>query len=143
MTGDLTINNYDAFDRWGINLEDGAISNLMTPAPMKEFIESKSRRKHGKNVITKSPKYDSRDILLPFHLIAKTKEDFFQKYYLFCEEVLANGAFELKTRYQPGVVYRLIYINCNQFRQFIREMAVFTLKVSEPDPTNRNVTNNV
>lgn len=141
MTGDVTINNADAFERYGINLEDGALSTLMTPPPMKEFIESKSRMKHGKTVIAKAPKYDAREITLPFHLIAKSKEEFFQKYNLFCEEVLAQGKFELKTRYQPNVVYRLVYVSCTQFRQFIREMAVFSLKVSEPDPTDRAIVN--
>lgn len=138
MTGDVTINNIDAFDRYGINLEDGALSVLMTPSPMKEFIESRSRLKHGKTVIAKSPKYDSREIALPFHLIAKNKTDFFAKYKLFCDEVLSKGKFELKTRFEPDVTYRLVYISCTQFRQFIREMAVFSLKVSEPDPTNRS-----
>ena len=141
MTGDVTINNADAYERYGINLEDGALSTLMTPAPMKEFIESKSRVRHGKNIITKAPKYDAREITLPFHLIAKSKTEFFTKYQLFCDEVLSNGKFELKTKYQPNVVYRLVYLSCTQFRQFVRELAVFSLKVSEPDPTDRAVIN--
>lgn len=139
MIGDVKINNADAFERYGINLEDGALSTLMTPSPMKEYIESKSRLKHGKAVITKFPKYDSREITLPFHLIAKSKDEFFKKYHLFCDEVLSKGKFELSTRYEDGVVYRLVYLNCTQFRQFIREMAVFSLKVVEPDPTDRSV----
>ena len=139
MIGDVTINNADAFERYGINLEDGALSTLMTPAPMKEFIESKCRVVHGKKIITKAPKYDAREITLPFHLIAKSKSEFFTKYQLFCDEVLAKGKFELKTKYQPNVVYRLVYLSCTQFRQFIREMATFALKVSEPDPTDREI----
>ena len=137
MQGDLTINGIDAFIRYGINLEDGALSALMTPPPIKEFIENESRLQHGKKVIARWPKYDERELTLPFHLIANSKEDFFRKYNLFCEEVLALGEFELKTRFQPDVVYRLIYLNCTQFRQFIREMAAFALKVSEPNPANR------
>lgn len=141
MFGDVTINNADAFERYGINLEDGALSALMTPPPMKEFIESRSRLKHGKTVIAKVTKYDDREITLPFHLIAKSKTEFFTKYQLFCDEVLSNGKFEIKTKYQPNVVYRLVYISCTQFRQFIQEMAVFSLKVSEPDPTDRAISN--
>lgn len=137
MIGDVRINNIDAFERYGINLEDGALSTLMTPAPMKEFVESKSRVCHGKSVSTTNAKYDSREITLPFHLIAKSKTEFFQKYSLFCTEVLANGSFELRTKYQPGVVYRLVYLSCTQFRQFMREMAVYSLKVEEPNPTDR------
>jgi len=138
MNGDLTINGVDAFERYGLNLEDGALSTLMTPAPLKDFIESISRLKHGKTVIPKNPKYDSREITLPFHIVASTKDEFFEKYQKFCSEVLANGKFEIETRYQPGVVYRLVYLNCTQFRQFQQEMAVFSLKVSEPDPTDRD-----
>ncbi len=137
MTGDVKINAADAFERYGINLEDGALSTLMTPSPMKEFIESKSRVRHGKSVIAKEPKYDSREITLPFHLIAKSKDEFFEKYNLFCEEVLAKGKFELRTKYQPGVVYRLVYLSCTQFRQFMQEIAVFSLKVEEPNPADR------
>lgn len=137
MKGDIKINGIDAFDRYGINLEDGALSTLMTPPPTKEFIESKSRLRHGKKILTKLVRYDEREITLPFHIIAKSKAEFFQKYNLFCEEVLANGKFELTTKYQPDVVYRLVYLSCTQFRQFIREMAVFSLKVTEPDPTDR------
>lgn len=137
MIGDVKINNADAFERYGINLEDGALSTLMTPAPLKDFIESRSRVRHGKSVIAKDPKYDSREITLPFHLIAKSKDDFFNKYNLFCEEVLAKGKFELRTKYQSGVVYRLLYLSCTQFRQFMQGMAVFSLKVEEPNPTDR------
>lgn len=144
MTGDVTINNIDAFDRYCINLEDGALSALMTPAPMKEFIESKSRVRHGKVIIAKNPKYDSREITLPFHIVAKSKDEFFRRYQLFCDEVLSAGTFELRTKFQPGVVYRLVYLSCIQFRQFVERMAVFSLKVIEPDTTNRAelVTNN-
>ena len=142
MIGDLKINNIDAFSRYGINLEDGALSTLMTPVPMKEFVENKSRLRHGKTVIAQSAKIDSREMTLPFHLLAKTKEEFFQKYNLFCQEVFSGGTFYIETKYQPGVVYRLVYLSCNQFRQFVREMAVFSLKVSEPDPTNRGPVSN-
>ncbi len=137
MKGDVTINGYDAYTRYGINLEDGALSALMTPAPLKDMVEGKSRLRHGKTVVTDSAKYDSREMTLPLHLIAKDKEEFFQKYNLFCEEVLAKGKFEIRTKYQSGVVYRLVYLSCTQFRQFMQELAVFSLKVEEPDPTDR------
>lgn len=137
MIGDLKINGKDAFERYGINIEDGALCSLITPPPMKEFVESTSRVRHGKSVIVKSPKYDSREITLPFHLIAKSQADFFQKYDLFCSEVLSQGKFELQTKFQTGVVYRLVYLSCTQLRQFRQELAVFSLKVEEPDPTNR------
>lgn len=137
MKGDVTINGYDAYERYGINLEDGALSTLMTPAPLKDMVECKSRLRHGKTVVSGNAKYDSREMTLPFHLIAKDWDTFFKQYSLFCEEVLAKGKFEIRTKYQAGVVYRLVYLSCTQFRQFMQEMAVFSLKVEEPDPTDR------
>lgn len=159
MTGDVFILQMvdgsltwvDAFDAWGVNLEDGALSALMAPPPMKDFIESGSRLTHGKQIIAKVPRYDSRDLTLQFHIVASSKEDFFSKYAAFCDDVLSKGIFSIKTKYQPArtvtqdgnsvtipeVVYHLVYRSCSQYTQYHREMAKFTLKVSEPDPTNR------
>lgn len=145
MTGDVFILQsvdsiltwVDAFTAWGVNIEDGALSALMTPAPMKEFIESKSRLQHGRRIMAKLPKYDSRTINIPFHIVASTKADFFSKYEAFCNDVLSKGELYLRTKYQPSVVYHLVYQSCTQFSQYQREMAKFTLRVIEPNPTER------
>ncbi len=139
MTGDLTINGYDAYTRWGVNLEDGAVSALLAPAPMKENIQNKSRLKHGKASLNNNPKSDARELSLPFHVVADTKAHFFEKYAAFCSEVLANRRFTLQSVYIPNTVYTLDYVSCNQFGQYNQEMAKFVLKVEEPDPTNRTV----
>ena len=39
-----------------------------------------------------------------------------------------------------NVWYRCIYLSCTQFSQFIREMAKFSLKLNEPDPSDRGET---
>lgn len=145
MTGDVfilqdvsgTLTWVDAFTAWGINIEDGALSALMTPPPMKEFIEGKSRLQHGSRVITKAPKYDSRTINLPLHIVASSKADFFTKYEAFCDDVLSKGEFYLRTKYQASTVYHLVYVSCTQYSQYQREMAKFTLRVTEPNPTDR------
>ena len=62
-----------------------------------------------------------------------------QRYGDFCE-VLRGGVLEIQTKYQPGVYYRFIYLSCTQFSQFIGQLAKFSLKLSEPDPTNRDRT---
>ena len=131
------IDGKDAFTEWGINFEDGALSALMTPAPKKESYKSSSRISNGVSVLPNSDKFDEREITLPFHLFADTKEDFFAKYAKFCNEVLAKDSFELSTRYQQGVVYRLRYKSCPQFTQYRQEMVIFQLKVEEPNPTDR------
>lgn len=156
MQNDVYINNQDAFMAWGVNLEDGALSALMTPAPMKPYIQSKSRTQHGKNVNVNATamRVDERELTLPFHIIVKApaqkpeedwedpnvpeyytmKETFMLQYNKFCDEVLLRGSFTLETRFQEGVVYNLLYQSCTQFTQFDQRMAHFILKVSEPKP---------
>ena len=138
MTGDLYINGHDAYTWWGLSFEDGAYSALLTPAPMKEYVENKSRLRHGKTVMAEHTKIDERSLTLPFHITASSENDFLTKYGNFCSEVLAQGVFSVRTKFQPTVGYRLVYDSCTQFRQFMNRMAVFSLKATEPDPTNRD-----
>ena len=112
----------------------------MTPAPNKEFISNKYRSKDGKSVIKHNPRLDEREITLPFNMTAKDSDTFMTNYASFCEEVLANGELVIRTRFQPNVWYRCIYLSCTQFSQFIREMAKFSLKLNEPDPSDRGET---
>lgn len=140
LKGQLYINGMDAYTTWGIFLEETALSALMTPAPNKEFISNKYRSKDGKSVIKHNPRLDERDITLPFNMTAKDADTFMANYAKFCEEVLAKGELVIRTRFQPNVLYRCIYLSCTQFSQFIQEMAKFSLKLNEPDPSDRGVT---
>ena len=137
--GELKINYKDAYEEYGISLEQTGLSALMAPPPMKTLIESKYRKLHGKRVINKTPRYDARDLTLPIHLTARNKTDFFRKWAKFCNEVLATGYLEIITKYQPTIAYKCYYISCTQFSEFIGEYAVFSLKLNEPDPTDREI----
>ena len=116
--GELFINNKDSYDNWGISMDTSSLSALMTPAPNKEFIENKSRLEHGKRVIAASPKVDERNLTLTINLTAKDENEFFEKYDSFCQE-LATGVLNIRSKYQPDIVYRTIYLSCNQFTQFM------------------------
>jgi len=140
MTGELKINGKDAYDTWGVSLEDGAISTLMTPPAMKDFVSNQSRLEHGKRVMTLNPKYDSRELTLEMHLCAKTKDDFLTKYGKFCDEVLSTGVLHISTSHQSGVTYHCIYNSCTQFSAFLSGIAKFSLKLTEPNPANRTDT---
>jgi len=137
--GELFINGKDAYTTYGVSLTDGGLSALMTPPPMKELIESTYRKKHGKVIIPKDVKMDSRDINLEMHLTAPDKATFFSRYSAFCSE-LAKGVLTINTKYLSGVYFRVIYLSCTQFTEFVQEMAKFTLKLNEPDPSNRGAT---
>lgn len=140
LKGQLYINGKDAYLTWGIFLDETALSALMTPAPNKEFISNKYRSKDGKSVIKHNPRLDEREITLPFNMTAKDSDTFMTNYARFCEEVLAKGELVIRTRFQPNVWYRFIYLSCTQFSQCIREMAKFSLKLNEPDPSDRGET---
>lgn len=137
MTGELTINGYDAYTRWGLVLTDTSISALMTPPNMKDNIENDSRLVHGKQIKTLN-KINSRDLTLELWLTASSRADFLSKYALFCEE-LATVNLNIQTSYIPDVVYKTIYVSCTQFTQFSGGMAKFSLKLTEPNPTDRTI----
>lgn len=137
-SGELYINGKDAYDVWGISMDSSSLSALMTPSPMKSFIENKSRLENGKSVIVSNAKVDERNITLSFHLHAGNENSFFNKYLSFCQE-LETGVLNISTSYQPNVVYRTIYLSCSQFSEYRRGLAKFSLKLNEPNPTNRSV----
>ena len=107
MKGELFINGEDAYLQWGISMDDTSLSELMTPPANKAFIENESRLQHGKRVVVANPKLDQRNLTLQINLTAPTEEQFFVRYSNFCK-VLATGVLHLKTKYQPGVVYKTI-----------------------------------
>ena len=136
MTGECFINGKDAYTTWGIVLSDSALTALMTPAPLKPFVENKSRTLDGKTVSIKNPKYDERDVQVTFSLVARTKSEFFARYDSFCAE-LKTGAIDIRTINQPSVVYRTVYGSCTQYSMFNGRLGKFVLRLNEPNPNNR------
>ena len=134
--GQIYINGIDAYEEWGISMDTQSLSALMTPPPNKTLPENKSRLRNGKEVAKVARKVDERDVTLTINLTAPTEEEFIDRYARFCE-VLAEGVLRINTQYQPGVYYNFEYQSCNQFTQFMRGIASFSLKLNEPDPTNR------
>ncbi|WP_289059947.1 hypothetical protein [uncultured Bacteroides sp.] len=137
MKEKLIINGENADEKWGISLGESSLSELMTPPANKAFIENESRLQHGKQILVANPKVEARNLTLQLNLTAATKSAFFDKYNLFCKEVLATGVLNIETGYQEGVVYKMIYVSCSQFSQFMQGIAKFSLKLIEPDPSDR------
>ncbi|WP_294470902.1 hypothetical protein [uncultured Bacteroides sp.] len=138
MKDELYINGKDAYTTWGISMDDTSLSELMTPVSNKEFIENESRLEHGKKVIVSNPRLDARNVTLKINLSATSEQHFFERYNSFCKE-LATGVLEIKSKYQPDVVYKTIYQSCSQFSQFMRGIGKFTLKLVEPNPNDRKL----
>lgn len=137
--GQLFINNIDVYEEYGISMDNNALSTLMTPPSKKGWITNEVRDEDGVRYVggTYSPKKQSRDISITFNLSASSEEEFFSRYNSFCQDILEEGVLNIRTSFQPNVVYRCIYESCTQFTQFRRCMAFFNLKLIEPNPSNR------
>ena len=76
LKGQLKINQKDAYLTWGISMDDTSLSALMTPPPVKAYIDNNDRTEHGKSVIIDDIRVDSRDITLQLNLTARSEEEF-------------------------------------------------------------------
>ncbi len=141
MTGDLFINGTDAWNAYGMNFEDGALASLLTPPPMKEYAESKSRLQHGAVLVVdnETTKFDSREVTLQFHIVAANNAELMGRYASICN-VLKQGKITVQTRYSNDV-YRMVYKSCSQMSLLVNGIMKFTLRLTEPNPNNRGKVN--
>ena len=137
MNGELYINGQDAWTTWGIGMDSSGLSALMTPAPVKDFVSNESRLEHGRQYITSNPRLKERELTLRLSLYAPTASLFYSRYAAFCKDVLATGTVNIRTRYQSGVVYHCLYQSCAQYTQYRGKVARFSLRLVEPNPTDR------
>ena len=137
-TGELKINGYDAFTRWGVSFDKPSLSALMAPAPLKDMIENRSRLEDGVRRIRTGRKVDERTLRLGMNMWATTDSAFRSRYNAFVSEVLNGGTMDIEVSHVPGTVYRCDYISCQQFGVYRNQLAKFVLTVVESDPTNRD-----
>lgn len=108
MIGDLIINGKDSYATWGVSMGKGFLDALGSPAPLKEFIENKSRLEHGKRVDISIPKLDARDLTLQFTILGTTRADFQAKKNAFYAE-LYKGRIDIEVPLNGSEVYHLLY----------------------------------
>lgn len=135
--GELFINGSDAYSTWGISLSETALSALMTPSSVKERVANESRLEHGKRVVNTNVKTAFREVTLEMHLTAQSKAEFLTRYANFCS-VLEQGQLNIRTSYQQGVVYKMLYVSCSQFSEFNLRLAKFSLRLLEPNTKDRS-----
>ena len=138
MTGQLYINEKDAWTTWGVRMDDGFLDAIDAPLPMKDYIENESRLEHGKHMITMNAKVDSREITLGFTIAGTSESDYRAKKKSFQSE-LQSGAFTLKVPALGEEVYHLVYTgnSINYGLSLDRTFGHFTMKVTDPNPMNR------
>ena len=134
MTGELEIYTggswKDAYTQWGLSLEDGGLSKLVTPRPHKQPVTNKNVTANGARVIDVSVgKVDERTLTLPMHITAPDKATFRSRYQAFVSDVLSQGKVRLRSNYfkngNTPIVFSLIYQDVQNFTEFIQEMAKF------------------
>ena len=120
-------------------MDSSALSTLMTPPALKEWVSNECRDEDGERYLKSLvPKKDKREFTLTFNLIAPDVDTFHTRYSQLCE-LLEAGVLNIRTKYQPSVVYRCIFQKCSQFSEFRLEMACFQLTLIEPDPSDRSL----
>lgn len=128
----------DAYEVYGVSMGTEGLSKLMTPAPHKEPVQNRNMAMDGTSIVGGVGYKDVRTLSLPMHLTAVSREVFLKRYSMFCSEILDAGWVHVKTKWQPGVVYHLRYVDCQPFREYGMRMAKYTLSMEEPNPNNRS-----
>lgn len=137
MTNDFFINGESAYGKYGLRMSDEFIPALLTPPPLKDFIENKSRNRNGKTVIYSNPVFDERDVTLTFTVEGTDEDDYKNKFGLFMAE-LKKGKVEIHVPDLGDEIYRLTYKSSSNFGVNLqRTFSKISIKFNEPDPDNR------
>lgn len=141
IVGSESLGWLDLYTEYGISLDETAVSKLMTPAPNKQPTENTSDIMNGKRLVRDVGNVckEERNVQLSINIYGSTKSEFLNRYGRFCDEVLDKGYFDLKSVHNPNTIYRLSFVDCQQFSEYNMTLGKFSLTVNEPDPTNRGV----
>ena len=136
---ELLINTKDAYATWGVRMGDGFLDAIGSSAPMKEFIENKSRLEHGKRVIIDNPKLDERELTLSFTIEGSSQSDYQMKKKAFFDE-LYKGTVDVQVPANGSDVYHLIYLgkSITYAQSLDRTFSKCSMKFCEPNPVNRS-----
>lgn len=135
---DLLINEKEAFATWGVRMGEGFLDVIGASAPMKDFIENKSRLEHGKRVIINNPKVDEREITLSFTIEGSSQSDYQSKKKAFFDE-LYKGKVDIQVPANSSEIYHLIYLgkSITYAQSLDRTFGKCSMKFCEPNPSLR------
>lgn len=136
----ITINGTN-ISTLGVSLEKGSYAALLTPAPLKDFVENNDPTKDGTEVLTETSDGTSlariaeRDVTLTFLITGSSEADFMAKYTDFTE-LLHSGNINLYIS-DLSRTYRLIYRSSTQYDNYRLKACKLAVKFREPNPANR------
>lgn len=142
----------DAYTEYGMSLEDGAISEIITPAPMKEGVSNSASTSHGVAYLGETlGKKNERSLSFNIHILAATEAAGWTAYRRFCREVLDAGYVQMKIvdGTEPFPTYlsgstetagalHLLFVSCQQVGRYRMQLLKWTLTFKEPHPEIRD-----
>lgn len=129
----------DLYETYGVTLTRGWREALLKPAAVKDYSKNDSRLEDGIRIIAKKKyaKKKERDIQLPFILEAESETQYLANYEKFLNDIAYSGMIYLKVPVM-NKVFKLVYTDCQKFGDFGLEKGNFTLKLTEPNPADRD-----
>lgn len=129
----------DLYETYGVTLTRGWREALLKPAAVKDYSKNDSRLEDGIRIIAKKEyaKKKERDIQLPFILEAESETQYLANYEKFLNDIAYSGMIYLKVPVM-NKVFKLVYTDCQKFGDFGLKKGNFTLKLTEPNPADRD-----
>ena len=121
---------------FGATLLADAYSALMTPAPLKDFLENDDRSKDGTDVLVNNPRKAERDVTLTFLITGNNTTNYLAHYDAFIAE-LHKGQITLYIG-DLNQTFRLLFSNATQFENWRLNACKIAVKFREPNPANRS-----
>lgn len=128
----------DLYSSYGVTLTRGWREALLKPATVKEYTKTDSRLEDGVRIVAKKKyaKQKERDVQLPFILEGTTEADYLTKYESFLNDIAYSGLVYLKIPIMKRI-FKLVYSDCAKYGDDGKKTGNFTLKFTEPNPTDR------
>lgn len=129
----------DLYEIYGVTLTRGWREALLKPAAVKDYSKNDSRLEDGIRIIAKKEyaKKKERDIQLSFILEAESETQYLANYEKFLNDIAYSGMIYLKVPVM-NKVFKVVYTDCQKFGDFGLEKGNFTLKLTEPNPADRD-----
>lgn len=129
----------DLYETYGVTLTRGWREALLKPAAVKDYSKNDSRLEDGIRIIAKKEyaKKKEREIQLSFLLEAESETQYLANYEKFLNDIAYSGMIYLKVPVM-NKVFKLVYTDCQKFGDFGLEKGNFTLKLTEPNPADRD-----
>ena len=129
----------DLYETYGVTLTRGWREALLKPAAVKDYSKNDSRLEDGIRIIAKKEyaKKKERDIQLPFILEAESETQYLANYEKFLNDIAYSGMIYLKVPVM-NKVFKVVYTDCQKFGDFGLKKGNFTLKLTEPNPADRD-----